>query len=482
MSSLGRQAARGGVVTLAGQIVRVAIQFGGILLLARLLTPEDFGLVAMVVAIVGLGEVIRDFGLTSAAVQAPTLSKEEKDNLFWINTGIGVILTLLVIVFAPVLVAVYNEPRILGITYLIASTFAINGASTQFRAHLNRELKFKALVLVDLVSSFLGLAIAFCLAIMGAGYWALGVQQVIGATAGLAAAAAAARWMPGWIHTKTPMKVFLKYGINLMGVQILTYASKNIDSIIIGSKFGEKQLGFYDRAFQILMLPLMQINAPATKVALPILSKLQNEKNRYDYFLLRGQKIMVYAISCVLALVAALAPTLIPLMLGSQWLATVPIFQLLALGGIAQVADYASYWVFLSKGLTASNLRLTLISRPLVILFIAIGSIWGVLGVAAGYSIGLLLIWPLGLWWLGRASNAPVYEMFLNGLRALMVNAFAGSASVIACYFVRDQSMYIRLGTGFLSFTATLVMLYIIWPAFREDTKQIRMTLSLIQK
>jgi O-antigen/teichoic acid export membrane protein len=480
--SLGGQAARGGLVTLVGQLVRVGVQFGSILILARLLTPADFGLVAMVVAIVGVGEVVRDFGLTQAAVQAPTLSREEKDNLFWINTGLGLGLTLIVILSAPLLVALYHEPRLAALAYLISVTFLLNGFSTQFRAQLNRDLKFTALAIVDAGSAAFGLLIAVTMAIAGAGYWALGAQQVVVALSGALMAVIAARWLPGWIHRNTSMASFLKYGGNLMGVQLLTYASKNVDSVIVGASAGSAQLGFYDRAFQILMLPLNQLNAPATKVALPVLSKLQSEKARYDEFILRGQAILVGAISAMLFFVAAQANTLVPLVLGANWAPSAPIFQLLALGGIAQSASYATYWVFLSKGLTASNLRFALVSRPLVIVSIAIGALWGVHGVAAGYSIGLLIVWPFGLWWISRASDAPALLMFFNGARAIVAYGFAGLVSFGASWLARDQGPAFVLLVGVAGFIVAAGLLYVVWPRFRFETKQIWGTAKLLRR
>ncbi len=477
---LGGTAARGGFMTLIGQVARVSIQFTGIVVLARLLLPADFGLLAMVVAIVGIGEVFRDFGLSTAAVQARSLSKEQKDNLFWVNSGIGAALALIVYSSAPLIVMLYDEIRLYELIHLLSFTFLFNGLTTQFRAQLNRDMRFGRLAIVDIASAALGLIVAIGLALAGAGYWVLGAQQVVVALSGLVAGALLAGWWPGGLHRGVGTAVFLKFGANLMGVQLLTYASKNIDSVIIGTQLGAAQLGLYDRAFQVLVLPLNQINAPATKVALPILSQLHDDRVRFDEFLLRGQTIMIHVLCAIFAFAAAQAPLLIPLVLGPQWTQSAPIFQILAVGGAAQAVSYATYWVFLSKGLTGSNLRFAALSRPILIAAIAVGSIWGVLGVAAGYSVGLLLLWPFGLWWIGRASNAPALRMLLNGLRAISAYGIAGCVSFTASWL--SAGNLLGLAFGFVAFVVSIGLLSVLWPKYRAELGAIAQTVRLLRR
>ncbi|MEL1263406.1 lipopolysaccharide biosynthesis protein [Pseudoxanthomonas putridarboris] len=479
--SLGRLAAGGALVTMGGQLAKIAVQFGGIVLLARLLTPRDYGLVAMVVAIIGVGEVLRDFGLSSAAIQARHLSRGQRDNLFWINSGIGLALAATVFLSAGAIADFYREPLLGPVAQAISATLLLNGLTTQFRAHLNREMRFGPLALADVAGQLVGLGAAVAAALAGWGYWALVVQALVQASTLLALMALASRWWPRLPQRDVEMRGLLRFGGNLVASQLLVYFSNNLGQILVGNRLGAVPLGHYNRAFALLMMPLTQLNAPATTVALPVLSRLQGDPARYSAFLLRGQATLMHFVIAILAFACAQAGPLIHLVLGERWAMTVPIFRILVVGGLFQAAGYAAYWVFLSKGLTGPQLRYSIVSRTLVIACIAIGSQWGVLGVAGGYACGMAVSWPLVLWWLGRASDAPTRGMLTGGLRALAGYGLCGLISHAASLPFADAWMPWRLLAGSVAFAAAFALLCLAWPAFRRDVAGILHTRTLLR-
>lgn len=490
---LGATASRGAAFTMGGQAVRLVVQLVGVVVLARLLTPADYGLVAMVVAITGVGEIFRDFGLSSAAIQAKQLSPEQKDNLFWINTGIGVLLAVLALAAAPLIAGLYNEPRLALLASVLSVTFVLNGLSTQYRASMSRGLRYGGLAGIDVTAQATGLAFAIALALAGAGYWALAAQQIGVAAVALLGLVLATRWVPGPYRRAAPMRRLLGFGSNLVGAQLLGYASKNIDQVLIGTRFGASATGLYNRAFQLLMLPLNQINAPSTTVALPVLSKLQDERDRYRDFLLTGQTVLLHVVLAVFSLGCALAAPLIVLVLGPQWLDAVPIFQILSLAGVFQSAGYAVYWVFLSKGLTRSFFHWQLISAPGSILIIVIGSLWGVHGVAWGYSVASAIMWALSLAWIRRVSDAPVARMFLNGVRVIVGYSVAGLACFAAMTTASPlvasmsdgnpplQAGILPVAAGVAAWLAALGLVCLAWPAFRHDFAVIGRAVKLLR-
>ncbi|MCW2004371.1 PST family polysaccharide transporter [Xanthomonas arboricola] len=470
--SLGSRAAGGAAVTMIGQSAKMIVQFGGIVLLARLLTPYDYGLMAMVTAIVGVAEILRDFGLSSAAIQAKHVSREQRDNLFWINSGIGLVLSVVVYAAAQWIANFYHEPVLVTISQALAVTFLLNGMTTQYRAHLSRGLQFGQVALSDVGAQVLGLVAGVAAALLGWGYWALVLQQVVQALVNLVIAVACARWLPRGYRKDAPMRTFLSFGWNLMAAQLLGYASRNIGQVIIGARTGADALGLYNRAFQLLMMPLNQINAPATSVALPVLSQLQDERERFDAFLLRGQTVMVHLIVALFAFACALALPLIVLVLGEQWREAVPLFQVLTIGGIFQAVAYAAYWVFLAKGLMRQQLVYSLVGRVLLIACILVGSVWGVMGVAVGYSLGLLLLWPLSLVWIGKISNAPALRLFNNGLRAIVGYGLAGVAAYYAAQWIGGP-LWKQLLAGSGAMLVGCVLVFLVWPAFWRDVLSI---------
>ena len=197
MADLGREAARGTAVTLVAQSGRFVLQIGSLIVLARLLSPEAFGLVAMVTSLIGIAELIRDFGLSSAAIQAKHLSHEERTNLFWINVGIGTVCAILAVVFAPLIADLYHEQRVYSIVLALSGMLVVSGITTQYRADLSRNLRFRALAAVDLSAQTLGVAVAIIAAALGADYWAIVAQQITFVVVTCTLSVVFSRWRPG---------------------------------------------------------------------------------------------------------------------------------------------------------------------------------------------------------------------------------------------------------------------------------------------
>ncbi|MBM4496695.1 oligosaccharide flippase family protein [Rhodococcus hoagii] len=267
---MGSTAARGAVITMGGQGARMIIQTLGVVILSRLLEPSEFGLFAMVLVIVGIGEVLRDFGLSAAVIQAREITREQQSNLFWINTAIGCALCAVLVVCSGLVADFYGEPDLAKVAVVVSAVFVMNGMSTQYRAALNRELRFTALAVSEVVSMGLGLIAGIGVAVAGFGVWALVVQQLVQAFAILAITVVCGRWVPGRPTLGADMKPLLTFVMEFWMHSLINYLSRNIDTIVIGRRFGTESLGFYNRAYQLLTLPLNQINGPATKVAFPV--------------------------------------------------------------------------------------------------------------------------------------------------------------------------------------------------------------------
>ena len=474
---LGRVAARGAAVTIVGQTAKVVIQLVGIVVLARLLSPREYGLLAMVVAFTGIGDLLRDFGLSSASIQARTVSPAQRSNLFWLNTAIGCALAVIAFLCAVPISWIYDQNDVVRIMQILAIVFLFEGLSTQFRADLNRKMRFARLAALDLTAQVLALTLAVVLAALGAGVWALVAQQVLQAMLVLLLLLAFAPIQISRPQRGVPMAGFLRFGGSVLMMQLLTYASRNVDSLVVGSRFGATELGGYNRAFQLLSLPLNQINAPASTVALPVLSRLQDDPPRFDRFLLRGQGVLMNLVLAIFAFAASQAHPLIILVLGDQWAPSVHLFQILAVAGAFQSAGYASYWVFLAKGRPDASLRYSLVGRPALILIVIAGSLGGVTGVAVAYAAGTALLWPLGLWWIHATTGAPGLQLFIQGMRAVAAYATcAVLATMVPPMFTDDLVYMLLLGIAVLVMTYAVILA--LWPAFRRSVVMSARTVS----
>lgn len=478
---LGTKAARGGLVAVSGQLVRLVIQATSIVVLARLLDPSAFGYVAMVIAVTGFGEVLREVGLSKAAVQATTLTTGQRDNLFWMSAGLGTLLAGVVLLLAAPIAAFYGEPTLEPITRWIAVTFVLNGIGAQYRASIQRDLRFTANAVVDVVGPAVGLAVAVGMALGGASYWALVGQQLAVAVVVNLGLVVVSGWWPGLPRRGEHMGGLVRYGVNLLGVQSLTYVSSNIDTILVGARLGPAAAGMYSRVFQLMKLPITQLNNPALRVALPVLSRLREDRVRYQAFLMRGQAVLLHLVVPVLALAGALAGPVIEIVLGPAWLPARTTFTVLAVAGLFQSASFVANWIFMSTGRTDSQWRLALATRPLAIVAVAVGSFWGMAGVALGYAVSVIVLWPVSLWWAGRAAGIDVGVLFGNALRAIVAHALAagGAAGVVA--LVGAGNPWLRLATGVAVMVAVLAVETMLWRRLREDLRGVVRVRSLLR-
>ncbi|HEY8721502.1 lipopolysaccharide biosynthesis protein [Pengzhenrongella sp.] len=448
MTTLSDAAARGTAVTVGAQLIRFVMQLGSMVVLARILLPSDFGLVAMVTAIIGVAEIVRDVGLSSAAIQARTLSAGERTNLFWVNTGLGAACAAIAIALTPVIVAIYHEPRLTHVVPPLAAVFILSGLNTQLRADLSRSLRFRALAGSDVISQGTGMLVAVIAAWRGAGYWALVAQPVVAAFVALAVNAVNCRWLPGLPRRDVSIRSFFHFGLRLLGTQALSYGTKNIDNVVLGAVWGPTQLGLYSRAYQLLMTPLNQINTPLTRVALPVLSQLQDDRRMFARYAGRAQLVGCYVTATMLAVAAALSYPLIDLLFGAKWDGLAPIFALLALGGVFRSISQLSYWLFLAAGKTGAMLRLDLWCQPIMMGVIVAGVPWGPRGVAVGHLVAYGSYWVVSLVAVGRATGVPTRPLFVKALVAVgLVGAPAALAAWGATQLVGSSVAELALGT-----------------------------------
>lgn len=476
---LGFSAARGAAITFVGQGARIVLQVAAVAVLARLLTPVDYGLVAMVLAVVGFGEIFRDFGLSTAAIQATALTHEQRDNLFWMNTLIGGCLAGVTVAAAPLVALLFHEPRLTAVTQVLAVTFLVNGLAAQYRADLNRRMRFTILVMSDVTAQLTGFGVATIVAVSGGGYWALATQQIVQVGTVLIFVVVAARWIPRLPHRGVVIRPFLRFGWHLMGSQLIGYASNNIDTIVVGLRFGPNILGIYNRAFQLLMRPLGQLRAPSTTVALPVLSRLNDDVARSGRYILKGQIGLGYTLVAGVAVAAGAADPIVRVFLGDQWMAVVPLFILLAVAGGFQTLSYVGYWVYLANGLTSDLLRYTLLTFIIKAVCILAGSNWGVIGVAAGYAVAPAIAWPISIWWLSRRATIPAAQIMRGAYRITACAVIAGGAAFAVADFTRGYGAVASLALAVASGTLAYGLVGAVSKSVRGDLVEL---LSIARK
>lgn len=457
--------------TMGAQGVRILLQLISVVTLSRLLTPHDYGLLAIVLVVIGIGEIFRDFGLTSASVQAPELSDGQRDNLFWINTGIGVVLAIAMFFSAWPVQAFMHAPELIGIVHVLSVTFVLNGLTTQYRAQLMRALRFKAMAVIDIVSVTVALGSAIGAALLGAGYWALVLQQIVSSAALLLGAVIAGRWLPRWYSQRYPISSFIRFGWNLVAANLLTYAGKQVDTVIVGGRFGTDSLGVYNRAYQLIMSTFSQIRSPLSDVAIPVMSRVQKDEDRFDSYVVSGQITLGYGLGIPIALVAGLADPVVHIMLGSQWTQAVPYMRLFCGATLMSTLAFVGYWVYVSRGLGRQLFRYSLVEVGIRVVCITVGSFFGMLGVAAGVFVEPLLSWSLSVYWLSRVTPVPVKYLWLGGFRIIGLTVTVMGTSWATASAIGAGAWLNLLGGASIGTLAGLASLLI--PAYRRDAHEL---------
>jgi O-antigen/teichoic acid export membrane protein len=388
MGDLRGRSVRGGLVTLASQGAKFVLQLGSTAVLARILAPGDFGLIAMVTVITGFLVLFKDIGLARAIVQRSEVTVDQLSTLFWINVLLSTGVALTAAAVAPLIAWVYGEPDLIAITLVLSSSFVVSGLTTQHDALLRRQMRFTALALVEIGSIVMGVSAAITMALLGFGHWAL-VGLIIGnAVANCVLVWTLAGWFPGRPVRGSGVRPLLAYGSGLAGFNVLNYFTRNFDNFLIGVALGSAPLGIYSKAYNLLLLPVRQINSPLGAVALPVLSRLQDDPRRYRRYYLSALSIISFVTVPIVCFSFVDAPNVVLTVLGPQWEGAIGVFRLLAPAALLGAINIAPGWLCETLGTTGRQFRWAAFSAPVIILAVWVGlRLDGIYGVAGGFSL-----------------------------------------------------------------------------------------------
>jgi O-antigen/teichoic acid export membrane protein len=409
---LGRRATRGAAFTLGAQAGQLVVGLLATAVLARLLTPPDFGLVGMVLAITGLISLVGDLGMSTATIQREQIDHAQVTGLFWINIVLGFVLALLTALLAPGVAWFYGEPKLTGITLVLAAGFVASGASVQHMALLRRSMLFGRVVAVQFAAQVAAAVTAIVMAAWGAGYWALVGRTLAAPLVSFVGFWLLCDWRPSLFVRGTPLRELLRFGGHLTGFSLLNYFGRNADNILIGRFHGTHELAIYEKGYGLFMMPLQQVNGPAGAVTIPALSRLASDPERYRKAYLRVLEKVTLVSTLIAAFTIGTADWLVAVLLGSQWTETSGILRALALSALVQPISNTTGWLFISQGRSRELFRWGIIGTSVSILSFVVGLRWGALGVALAYSIGgIILRLPLLIWLVTRSGPVRARHM-----------------------------------------------------------------------
>lgn len=432
--NLGHSAAKGGLYTGIGQLARVLLQLLSVVVLARLLDARDYGLVAMVLSIIGVAEIFREFGLSGAVIQARTLSRAQRDNLFWFSAGAGLLMTLVVAAASPLVALVFAERTLVPITLALAPTFFLSGVTAPYRAQLTRQMRFGAIAANDIISGSAALGSGIAVALFGFGYWALVAQQLVSGLLSLILFVAVSRWFASRYRRDVLVRPFLKMGGTLLLTQVLRYVTTNMDAVLIGARYGPVQLGYFNRGLQLIRTPTNILRGPVGNVSLPVIARLQSEPERLMRFAGRAQVLASFPILIILGWFVASADAVVRIALGDQWLAATSIMQLIAMAEGVNTLTAIVATILIGTGQARGLISISVFSVILKLVALLIALPFGVEAVVLASVIVQLVSMPL-VFYYGRAlTGLPLQHLLYQSAVILTVS---GCATLVSWVLVQ---------------------------------------------
>jgi O-antigen/teichoic acid export membrane protein len=466
---LKRKTAHGAMISMAAQGAAFFIRIVSMLLLARLLAPKDFGLAGMATAYTGFLALFQDVGLSFATIQRPTISHAQASTLFWINMAAGVTLAAICTITAPILTRFYHEPRLFWVTAFIATSFVLNGASGMHRAMLQRDLRFTALITIDLISLIASVVCGVGMALAGLGYWALVGSGVCAPAVTLIGVWLVGRWIPGLPRRGIGVGSMFGFGGAAMLNNVLTYIAYNADKVLLGRVWGAQTLGVYARAFQLINVPNQTFNTIFAQVAFPALSRIQNDADRFKSYFLKGYGLLLCILIPIAVACAMFAEDIVRVFLGAQWSESVPVFRFLAPTTLAFALINPFNSLMFATGRAMRSLKIGLVIAPVVFVGYGVGVTGGPTGVALGFSVSLaLVVVPMAVW-ATRGTGITIVETFMAAARPMIAILVGAGATLVVWNFTQPLGLPIfRLAVR----TAILFGVYSVVLWFIIDDRQ----------
>lgn len=421
---------RGGTLVFGSSVAKFVTGLGATAILARLLDPEAYGLLAMVFVVTNFLLLFRDMNLSLATVQQKKITHAQVSTIYWINVAFTVAISLAILALAPAIAWFYDEPRLTEIAALLTLSVLFRGFASQHKSLLRRKMRFGAIAAIEIGSMVAGYLVAIVLAWLGHGYWSLVWLHIGSSIADLLLCWLSTRWNPGPPVRGSGVRDMLVFGSNLTGYSVIRFVSRSFDNAVIGWFWGATPLGLYSKSRDTLMPVASYLAAPFGAVAIPSLSRLADEDERYrTTYRQLAEKIAVSAVFGAILLGFA-ADEVIALILGQKWAAAAPIMAILAVLIFTESMVGCINWLFITQGRGAELFRYSIFAGVSRILAITVGLKWGIVGIAAAVvSISFFVQMPVHIWYGCRSGPISQTDIYLM-LAPIALGSVAGILTV----------------------------------------------------
>lgn len=419
------------------QGARVVSQLVSMTVLARLLAPDAYGLMALAAIVTNLAYLFRDMGTGAALIQAAAVSPRMAATVHWTNLALGMAIGAAIAISAPLMAHLFHEPQLASVLYLLALVFPVTAVGVVHQALLERESKFAAVAVAEIAASLAGLAVALLLAWRGAGVFSLVAQMIVATVVSTGIIVLRSAFKPGRHWDLAEFKAIAGFSGNLSLFNVVLYVSRNADSMVVGRLLGSAALGVYAMAYRLMLFPLQNMTFVAARVLFPVMSRKQDEQAEMASLYLRTLGFIAFLTAPLMAGLFALREPFVHVMLGPQWQSAVTLLAWLAPVGFIQSLVSSTGTVLMARGSTGLMLRLGMVGAVLQVGAVMLGARWGIEGVAAAYLAANLLNALPALYFSGRLIGVGLGAVLRSVAPAIaaalvMVGVLQGCAPLLA--------------------------------------------------
>lgn len=448
--SLKKQALSGMGWTFFQQFSTQGILFVVSIVLARLLLPAEFGLIAMIGILIAVGNTLVDSGLSLSLIRTVDADEEDFSTVFYFNLAFSILIYIIVFLIAPYVSLFYNQPILINVIRIYGLIFIINSFSTVQTTRLTKLMDFETQMKVSIPSLVVSSVVGISMAYSGYGVWSLVISAVVRSTLNTVQLWFWSKWTPLWSFSTEKFRYHFNYGSKFLFSSILDIMFLNAYAIIIGKFFAPATLGYYNRADTLQQLPVLNISNVLNKVTFPLFVTIQDDDVRLKIVYSKIMKMVIFLVAPILIIMAFLAEPLFRFLFTEKWLPSVPYFQILCINGILFPIHSYNLAILKVKGYSSLFLKLEIFKKIMIVVIVAIAFQFGIYGLLYGSVVASLLAFFINTHYSGKFLNYPAWSQIKDLLPTIFIALIAGSGSYGIDYLLKIENVsdFFRLLLG----------------------------------
>lgn len=410
------------------------ISFLSNIVLARLLSPEDYGCIGMLSIFIVISTALVYGGFVAALIQKKDTSDEDYSTVFIWNLVVSIFLYGILFSFAPTISNFYGIEKLSTILRVQGIVLIINGFSVVQTTLLRKQLKFGKLAKLNIVSALVSVLVAIGLAFRGWGVWALVVQQILSSIINCVLLWSTTTWKPSLVFSKNSFFSLFSYGSFLLLNDLVNNLCDNIQGLLIGKKFSASTMGLYTQARRLEEVPTQSISQMVAQVTFPIYSKIQDDKERLNRAVKSTLSLMNFLNFPLMIMMIIIARPLIVFLFTEKWLESVPFFQILCISGIVNCMQSVNYQVVSACGRSKELFYWNFIKRGVGLILMLFGLYFGVNGLMWGMTLSFYVIYVINAKLAYKSTGYSIYSQIKDSMPLLVNSIIAGGLSYLICY------------------------------------------------